>query len=429
MAVEQALATDERALASVSSATPRLHWIDWLRVAAIAGVFLYHTFRPFDSTGWHVKNAETSGLIGGVQIFFSTFGLAVLFLLAGAGVQFALRRRSPGTFLRERTARLLVPFVVGTLALSPIQAFIEAKSRGTATMALPDYVRWWSDAVGSAVSGGITPTVFGLGYHLWFLGFLFAFSVIGLPVFLVLRRRSWADAIERLARRVSITPGSTVAFAVPIAVLLFGSAVLGIAEHGWNEFGQYFAYFVIGFLFVADSRFLPAVRRDAWVAAGVSVLTTVGLIGLNFGEWLTTDASRGLEPRSITLVLLFVVEGWASTLVVLNIGMRLAALQRPVSQRLGDAVLPIYVFHQPVILAVAFFVVQWPLGILPKWLVVFGLSAAITLALVALGLRARVTRVLLGARAEPAGPGVPAPDRAAAGGPPAAHPTLGARHA
>jgi hypothetical protein len=52
-----------------------------------------------------------------------------------------------------------------------------------------------------------------------------------------------------------------------------------------------------------------------------------------------------------------------------------------------------------VILAVAFFVVQWPLGILPKWVAVFGLSVVITVALVALGLRTRPTRILLGARA------------------------------
>jgi cbb3-type cytochrome oxidase subunit 3 len=70
------------------------------------------SLQPFDATDRHVKNAETSDLIGASQIFFSTFGLAVLFLLAGAGVQFALRKRSRATFLRERTARLLVPFVL-----------------------------------------------------------------------------------------------------------------------------------------------------------------------------------------------------------------------------------------------------------------------------------------------------------------------------
>jgi hypothetical protein len=43
-----------------SAAAPpaRLHWIDWLRGTAIAGVFVFHTLRPFNTDDGHVKNAE-----------------------------------------------------------------------------------------------------------------------------------------------------------------------------------------------------------------------------------------------------------------------------------------------------------------------------------------------------------------------------------
>jgi hypothetical protein len=165
---------------------------------------VFHSLRPFDATNWHVKNAETSDLIGASQLFFVTFGLPVLFLLAGAGVQFALRRRSWQTFLRERMARLLVPFVVGTLLLSPIQAFIEATQDGIATGSMPDFPGWWVGAIDTIASDAPAPTVFGLGYHLWFLGFLFAFSVIGLPLFAVLRKPRWTAATR--ARRARGEP-------------------------------------------------------------------------------------------------------------------------------------------------------------------------------------------------------------------------------
>lgn len=411
----------ERPGAATSAA--RLHWIDWLRVAAIAGVFVFHSLRPFDATDWHVKNAETNDLIGASQIFFSTFGLAVLFLLAGAGVQFALRKRHWRTFLRERTARLLVPFVVGTLLLSPIQGLIEETHKGTAASGPPDIVGWWSGAIEWMVNRGVSPTVFGIGYHLWFLGFLFAFSVVGLPICAALRGRRGTDAIAALAGRVAAWPGSTLGFAAPIAVLMLAFAPLGTDEHDWSEFGWFFAYFVIGFVLLADERFLVAVRRDLPVAAAVGLLSTAALIGLDIGEWLTNSESRGVDLRSLAMVLVFVLEGWAWTLVVLNIGLRMARLQRPVSPRVGDAVLPVYVIHQPVILAVAFFVVQWPLGILPKWIVVFGVSAVLTLALVELALRTPVTRLLLGARARPAAPVVHASINVGPGEPDALEPS------
>ena len=394
-------AVRDEAAAQVGPA-PRLHWIDWLRVLAIASVFIYHTLRPFDSTGWHVKNAETSDLIGASQIFFSTFGLAVLFLLAGAGVWFALRKRTPRMFVRERAARLLVPFVVGSLLLSPIQGFIEETYQGIATSTLPDYLGWWSGAIAWAVGRGVSPTVFGVGYHLWFLGFLFAFSVIGVPIFVALRRPRGAGAISALASRVAAYPGATLVFAVPVALLLIGLAPLGTDENDWSSFGWYFGYFVIGFVLLADDRFLAAVRRDLPIILIAAVGSTAALLALDFGEWLFNSASRGLNARSLAIALTFAFEGWAWTLVVLNIGMRLPRLQRPVSPRLAEAVLPVYVIHQPVILAVAFLVVQWPLGIMPKWAVVFGVSLAITLGLVELGLQHRLTRILLGARVQPA---------------------------
>jgi peptidoglycan/LPS O-acetylase OafA/YrhL len=101
---------------------------------------------------------------------------------------------------------------------------------------------------------------------------------------------------------------------------------------------------------------------------------------------------------------LFGIEGWAWTIVVLGVGMRAAALQRPVPGHLGEAVLPIYIVHQPVILGIAFFVVQWPLGIVPKAAIVLSASLVLTFLLVELALRIPVIRVLLGVRARPTVP-------------------------
>jgi hypothetical protein len=44
--------------------SPRIHYLDWLRVLALLGVFLYHAVHPFDTLDWHVKNADQSQLRG-----------------------------------------------------------------------------------------------------------------------------------------------------------------------------------------------------------------------------------------------------------------------------------------------------------------------------------------------------------------------------
>lgn len=381
------------------SAAPRLHYVDWLRVFAIAGVFLFHTLRPFDTDDWHVKNPETSEALGALMGLFWSFGLAVLFLLSGAGARFALRRRSSRTFLRERTARLLVPFAAGTLLLSPVQGFIEATHKGAYGGSFIEYVEPWSLSVVDRLAGIDSPTIFGIGYHLWFLGFLFAMSVVALPLLRWLMGRHGGALVDAIARSVG-WPGATLGFAVPIAALMTVGVFLGTNEHDWFEFAWYLGYFLIGFLFVSDDRFLVAVRRDVLPAVVVAMFSTVLLVATPVGGLLAT-IDDGLDVPHVLVGGLFALEGWAWTIVILNVGLRTAALQRPVNARLSSAVLPIYVVHQPVILAVSILVVPWPLGILPKWIVVFGASLAITVALVELGLRSRLTRILLGVRTPP----------------------------
>jgi glucan biosynthesis protein C len=384
-------------------ATPaqlRLHWIDWLRVAAIAGVFVYHTFRPFNTDDWHIKNAETSTFLNGLTTFFGSFGLAVLFLLAGAGVHFALRKRSWRTFLRERTARLMVPFVAGTVVLGPFQGFLQAVQKDGYSGSYLDHIGVWAGDVGRSLSRGVSPTVFGIGYHLWFLGFLFAISVVALPLCRWLMGNLGRQWIGAVARR-STWPGATLTLVVPIYALMGIGAAMGTSEHDWFEFLWYSGYFMIGFLLVSDDRFMAAVQRDVWLAAGLAAIST-GLVVAGIPAPLDSAGEHGMGPIDLTIGALFAAMGWAWTLLVLNLGMRLGQLQRPVSTHLGEAVLPVYVIHQPVILAVAFFVVQWPVAILPKWIAVFIPSAAITLVLVELALRVPVIRVLLGARARPA---------------------------
>jgi peptidoglycan/LPS O-acetylase OafA/YrhL len=409
-----------------ASVLPRLHWIDWLRVAAIAGVFLFHTLRPFNADDWHVKNAEQSADLGIVMGVFWSFGLAVLFLLSGVGARFALRRRTWRQFLRERVARLLVPFVVaGVLVLSPIQAYIEAVHKGTGGGSFLDFAVHWIGTALNPLDWSVSPTLFGRGYHLWFLGFLFAISVIALPLLVGLAARRGRAAIDVLARGL-IWPGATLAFALPIVILMSVGVFLGTDEHDWFELFWYFAYFVIGFVLASDDRFLAAVRRDGWIALSTAVVSTLVLTATPVADVLAS-IEGGLDVPRFVAGMLFGLEGWSWTLVILNLGMRVARLQLPVAGRLHEAVLPVYVVHQPVILAVAFFVVQWPIGVLPKWLVVLGASLAITLALVELGLRSRVTRVLLGARTRAASPVVATVESGAAGKPPAVRRALKVR--
>jgi hypothetical protein len=62
--------------------------------------------------------------------------------------------------------------------------------------------------------------------------------------------------------------------------------------------------------------------------------------------------------------------------------------------------MPLYLFHQPVIVVIAFFVVQWDKGIPVKLLVIVLGSLLVTLGLVELIKRIKVLRGLFGMKTQ-----------------------------
>ncbi|HXX79516.1 MAG TPA: acyltransferase family protein, partial [Ktedonobacteraceae bacterium] len=84
----------------------RLHYLDWLRVLAVVGVFYAHSINIFDILYWHISTgAQSPGLI--VMVVFGTqWGMSLFFFLAGASAWFALASRTSGQFIGERFKRL-----------------------------------------------------------------------------------------------------------------------------------------------------------------------------------------------------------------------------------------------------------------------------------------------------------------------------------
>src|SRR5215470_10688817 len=100
----------------------RLYYLDWLRVIAVFGVFISHTGDIFDTLYWHTRQNGQGMSWNGLATVGAEWGMALVFLLAGASAWFALLSRSSRQFISERFKRLLIPFIVAFIVLSPFQA-------------------------------------------------------------------------------------------------------------------------------------------------------------------------------------------------------------------------------------------------------------------------------------------------------------------
>jgi peptidoglycan/LPS O-acetylase OafA/YrhL len=98
------------------------------------------------------------------------------------------------------------------------------------------------------------------------------------------------------------------------------------------------------------------------------------------------------------------VQAWAWVQVLLGLGMRARTFRRALPRPVGAAAMPFFLIHQPVILAIAFFVVRWDAGIAAKWGVIVLTSFVISATLATTLARLPVLSTMFGVkrRARPA---------------------------
>jgi glucan biosynthesis protein C len=379
----------------------RLHYLDWLRVLAIFGVFLFHAVHPFDDTSeWVIKNAELSETVTAFLGLLFPWGMPFFFLIAGAGSWFALRRRTASQFAAERFQRLLIPYLVGCILLSPIMLYFQWRDVGLRDL--------WHGPFWEYVlfhRAGFSPRWFGeVGYHLWFLAFLFCFSLLGLPIFLWLKGKSGQALLAGLAR-LCTRRGGILLFILPLLLVRLGLKLLFPLEQDWGDFFYLMSMFVLGFVLYAHEGFPRAIRRDGAILAVMVLVSTVAWAYLAL-----TDESLDLwaPPRTLRDFLLWTVitiNCWCWTTWMLFVGMRYLDSRNKWLAYSQEAVLPFFVLHQPVIVAIAFYVVQWQAGIPLKLVTVVLGSFVATLAIYELVIR-RVgpLRTLFGMKARPGTP-------------------------
>jgi len=184
---------------------------------------------------------------------------------------------------------------------------------------------------------------------------------------------------------------------------------------GWNH-GSYALFLLYGFLAAAGPRTGEALQRHWRPAAALGLVL---FLAAGAAAYSAADAGAepftDMDPRSMAFRLLKTVDGWLWVAAIVGlarayIGRRPSSPGQPAPHRAGrasrlrrlgvyanDAVLPFYVLHETVIVAVAYLVLAWPIGGGAQYGVIALVSLAATLLLYDLGVRrSRLTRFLFG---------------------------------
>jgi glucan biosynthesis protein C len=346
--------------------TTRLHYLDWLRVLAILMVFLFHAVHLFDFGDWQVKNVDQSEILTIILLLLSIWGMPFFFLVAGAGSWFALQKRTGRQYLRERFYRLFIPFVVGSILFSPIEYYLENANkiqRGLHTSFQGFFSVFFTFNPWLLRFPGISPRWLGYGYHLWFLGFLFSFALITLPLFMWLKQKPGMNFLRWIAKLCEYR-GGLLLFIMPLAVVKLTLTPIFPLEHDWADFIFQMCFFALGFILFTNPSFTNAIRKDWWILLTVPTIIVLGLLGMYLAGFpiMTWSVSPGI-PQFYLLQFIVSIIAFCYSLTMLYVGMRFLEFSNKWLNYGQEAALPFFVLHQPVIIMIAFFVVQWDTGI------------------------------------------------------------------
>ncbi len=323
----------------------RRHDVDWLRVCALGLLIIYHvtiTFQPWAFMIFFVQNTET---MEGLWIFMSMINvwrIPILFLVSGMGVRFAMERRNWIGLLKDRAVRILIPLVFGYFFICPISAYIALDHYGKEPVYAPN------------------------AGHLWFLGNIFAYVLLLLPLFVYLLKKPdnlFFRALSRLFRQ----PFALFLIALPLMAeaWLVDPQIFVLYAETLHGFWLGMLCFLAGFVFVSlDSVFRQAVERIRHIALAAAFLLYLG---------------RAVFELSDDINVLTAFESTVWMLAILGYGSRYLNKPSGLLAYLSKAVYPVYILHLPVQYGLSLLIL--PLSLSPSGKLALLLAGTFTVSL------------------------------------------------
>lgn len=316
--------------------TTRRHDIDWLRVIAIWLLLIYHIaiiFQPWAMFFGFIRSDELMESLWKPMTMLNVWRIPLLFYVSGIGVFFALRKRNWKQLVLERTRRILVPFIFGYFAITPLHMFIFQNYYN-----LPfDYFPH-------------------LG-HLWFLGNIFAYVILLSPIFIYLKKNKEST----FAKKLTAFMGSPIA---PLSItLIFVLEYILVKPAIFEVYAETFHGFFIGLLAFFFGFLFMYTGKTSWKTLCSWRWLFTGLAALNYLFRIT--------PTEINLPsYLVAVESNLWIYGLFGFGYKYLNHSSSVLDYLSKAAYPVYIIHMFVLYAGAYIILPLEIPVLQKFLLI-----------------------------------------------------------
>lgn len=308
----------------------RLHHLDWLRALCFALLTPYHAAIAVQVWPFFSAYSVESAALRWFMDLVAPWRLPALFFTAGAAA-LAVLQKSPDLrdFLRQRRDRLLYPLLFGMLVIVPPMVYVERVWNGARYSGYldfyPDFFR------------GLYPAGNFSWHHLWFLAYLFVISAAFAGSAWLAARWNLKDALAQWVQK----------HAAAFPLLWIGAAMLfetllrpgSPSTHAlFNDYAN-LAQYTIAFLGGAAYAATPDIRRNLNATPPYLWLFAVACFA---GALIVESGPIGHGLR--------IGAGFAVALALIGVLQKSALAARPLPSRLQEAILPVYILHNTILI-------------------------------------------------------------------------------
>ena len=294
--------------------------------------------------------------------FLHQWRLPILFVVSGMGTYFALSSRKVREYIKERSSRLLIPLLFGMVFIIPPQVYFERVNSGTNFSSIIEFY--------PHILNGIYPNGNLSWHHLWFLPYLYVYSLIFAPLFFALRKNF--GLIKVLTRVVEKYPLTLYLVSIPLIVvhwLLSPHFPFTAALYGdWYGLSYYALFFLCGYIFMLlGNVFWTRVEKIRLHAL---------LAGVLF--FLLYLMSKQTDWPAIINSTIKVFNVWSWILTIFGFASSYLNQSSQILTYCNRAVYPFYILHQTITITIGFYLINSPMSVLSKFILMtlgtFGLS-------------------------------------------------------
>ncbi|VXB58429.1 Glucan biosynthesis protein [Flavobacterium sp. 9AF] len=330
----------------------RRYDLDWLRVIAFGLLIFYHIGMFFVPWGWHIKNNTIYEWLIYPMLFLNRWRMPLLFIISGMGAALSLQKRTGLQFSKERFIRLFIPLVFGILVIVPPQVYIERIAYNGFTGNYFDF--WPSESfIGEYPTGNLS------WHHLWFLPYIFTYSLILLPLFLYLKKKPNTRFINWLSKKVS-SQYSIYLFILPLFLMeSFLDPFFPITHSLFDDWFNFFynlVLFLYGFIFIT--------KQELFFKTVSTYYKTYFKIGIMaFSLFLYLISFQDGWQRHFLEAAVNQINMWSWLLTFFGIAAIYLNKKSKIIAYCNTAVYPFYILHQTVIVVMAYYIkdAEWNL--------------------------------------------------------------------